>query len=90
MYHFHIADDHPLFRSALLKVINQHFEEANISESSDLDSTLDTLDKNTDIDLLTLVFPLLSYPLAMTSPPLTEPLAMVLVAISQNHYLPKR
>ena len=52
MYHFHIADDHPLFRSALLEVIHQHFEKASISESSDLDSTLDALEKNTDIDLL--------------------------------------
>ena len=54
MYHFHIADDHPLFRSALLEVIHQHFSSVTISESSDLDSTLDALEKNTDIDLLLL------------------------------------
>ena len=54
MYHFHIADDHPLFRSALLEVIHQHFTQANISESSDLDSTLEALEKNSDIDLLLL------------------------------------
>lgn len=54
MYHFHIADDHPLFRSALLEVIHQHFPEATISESSDLDSTLQALTNNTDIDLLLL------------------------------------
>ncbi len=54
MYHFHIADDHPLFRSALLEVIHQHFTQATISESSDLDSTLQALDDNADIDLLLL------------------------------------
>ncbi len=54
MYHFHIADDHPLFRSALLEVIHQHFTDASISESSDLDSTLKALDSNPDIDLLLL------------------------------------
>jgi len=54
MYHFHIADDHPLFRNALLEVIQQHFPESTISQSSDLDSTLQTLANNTDIDLLLL------------------------------------
>lgn len=54
MYHFHIADDHPLFRSALLEVIRQHFPKATVSESSDLDSTLTTLYDNDDIDLLLL------------------------------------
>jgi DNA-binding NarL/FixJ family response regulator len=52
MYNIHIADDHPLFRSALLTVIKQHFSQANISESSDVDSTLKALENNTDIDLL--------------------------------------
>jgi DNA-binding NarL/FixJ family response regulator len=54
MYHFHIADDHPLFRSALLEVIHQHFPQASISESSDLDSTIHALHDNADIDLLLL------------------------------------
>jgi DNA-binding NarL/FixJ family response regulator len=54
MYHFHIADDHPLFRSALLEVIHQHFPQASISESSDFYSTLTALDSNADIDLLLL------------------------------------
>jgi DNA-binding NarL/FixJ family response regulator len=54
MYHFHIADDHPLFRRALLEVINQQFPQATISESSALDSTLKALDDNTEIDLLLL------------------------------------
>lgn len=54
MYHFHIADDHPLFRSALLEVIHQQFDNVTISESSDLDTTLVALDNNNDIDLLLL------------------------------------
>jgi DNA-binding NarL/FixJ family response regulator len=54
MYHFHIADDHPLFRSALLEVINHNFNDVTISESSDLESTLKALDENPDIDLLLL------------------------------------
>ncbi len=54
MYHFHIADDHPLFRSALLEVIHQHFPSASISESSDLETTLSALNENSDIDLLLL------------------------------------
>lgn len=54
MYHFHIADDHPLFRNALLGVINQHFETPKMTESSDLESTLQALDKNPEIDLLLL------------------------------------
>lgn len=54
MYHFHIADDHPLFRKALLEVINRNFSNATISESSDLDSTLTAMHDNPDIDLLML------------------------------------
>lgn len=54
MYHIHIADDHPLFRSALLTVAHQHFTDVKISESSDVDSTLQALHGNTDIDLLLL------------------------------------
>ncbi len=54
MYHFHIADDHPLFRRALLEVIHQHFSQASISESSDLDSTIEAMSQNADIDLLLL------------------------------------
>lgn len=54
MYRIHIADDHPLFRSALLTVINQHFADTIISESSDIDSTLQALKGNTDIDMLLL------------------------------------
>jgi DNA-binding NarL/FixJ family response regulator len=54
MYHFHIADDHPLFRSALIEVINQNFDQAKITESIDLESTLKALEEKPDIDLLLL------------------------------------
>lgn len=54
MYKIHIADDHPLFRNALLGVLNTHLPEASITESSDLESTLKALDQNSDIDLLLL------------------------------------
>lgn len=54
MYKIHIADDHPLFRNALLGVINGHMPEAIVSESSDLESTLNTLESDDDIDLLLL------------------------------------
>lgn len=54
MLHFHIADDHPLFRSALLEIINKHFPEASVTQSSDLDSTLAMLASGTELDLLLL------------------------------------
>jgi len=52
MFHFHIADDHPLFRSALLEIINAHFPDAKVSQSSDLESTLSALESEQDLDLL--------------------------------------
>ncbi|MEO0442767.1 MAG: response regulator transcription factor [Pseudomonadota bacterium] len=54
MYHFHIADDHPLFRSALLEIIHHQFNDVTISESSDLESTFKALEEQKDIDLLLL------------------------------------
>ena len=53
MYHFLIADDHPLFREALLGIIDQCYPDATIAEAADLESTLDALNKQ-DIDLLLL------------------------------------
>lgn len=53
MHHFLIADDHPLFRQALLGIIHQHYKGATISESADLESTLAALDAD-DTDLLLL------------------------------------
>jgi DNA-binding NarL/FixJ family response regulator len=54
MYHFHIADDHPLFRSALLEIINTHFEGVKMTESSDLESTLEAIAEDPELDLLLL------------------------------------
>ncbi len=54
MYHFHVADDHPLFRSALLDIINRHFKEIKVTESSDLESTLAAIDQNPELDILLL------------------------------------
>ncbi|GAA3963431.1 response regulator transcription factor [Allohahella marinimesophila] len=54
MYHFHLADDHPLFRNALVSIVEQHFPEAVITESVDLESTLTALNGSDDIDLLLL------------------------------------
>ena len=54
MAHFHIADDHPLFRTALTTTINANFENATITESFDLDSTLSQLESFDEVDLLLL------------------------------------
>jgi DNA-binding NarL/FixJ family response regulator len=54
MYHFHVADDHPLFRNAILEVIKQHYPDAVVGQSMDLDSTIRSLEKNDETDLLLL------------------------------------
>ncbi len=54
MYHFHVADDHPLFRNAILDVIKRHYPDAVVGESVDLDTTIRYLDKNADTELLLL------------------------------------
>ncbi|RKZ69203.1 MAG: DNA-binding response regulator [Gammaproteobacteria bacterium] len=54
MYHFHVADDHPLFRDAILKVIKKHYPGSVIVESIDLDSTINDLNGNSETDLLLL------------------------------------
>ena len=54
MHHFHVADDHPLFRDAILKVIKQHYPDAIVVESTDLDSTITDLELNSETDLLLL------------------------------------
>lgn len=53
-YHFHVADDHPLFRGAILKVIMQHYHDSVVVESTDLDSTIKVLEHNSETDLLLL------------------------------------
>jgi len=54
MYQLHIADDHPLFRDALLGIISTHFSGASVSQSSDLESTLAALETMPDLDILLL------------------------------------
>ena len=54
MYHFHVADDHPLFRNALNEVIKQHYPDAVVGQSMDLDGTMRELEENADTDLLLL------------------------------------
>jgi len=54
MYHFHVADDHPLFRDAILKVIKQHYPDSEVVESMDLDSTINELELHSETDLLLL------------------------------------
>ncbi|MFL0810343.1 MAG: response regulator transcription factor [Agarilytica sp.] len=54
MYHFHIADDHPLFRAALTQVITNNYPKSNITQSQDLNETLQEIQDHDDIDLLLL------------------------------------
>ena len=49
-----IADDHPLFRSALASALQAEMENIVIVESHDLDSTLQCLENLNDLDLLLL------------------------------------
>ncbi|MDU0354952.1 response regulator transcription factor [Paraglaciecola aquimarina] len=51
MAKFLIADDHPLYREALVGALFPLFDDIKIVESDDLDSTIVTLRANTDIDL---------------------------------------
>lgn len=54
MYHFHVADDHPLFRNALLEVLKQNYPDSVVGQSVDLDSTIRDLEQNHETDLLLL------------------------------------
>jgi len=54
MYHFHVADDHPLFRNAILEVMKRDYPDSIVAESMDLDSTIKGLEKNDETDLLLL------------------------------------
>ena len=54
MYHFHVADDHPLFRNAILEVIKRHYPDSIVAESMDLASTITDLENNDETDLLLL------------------------------------
>lgn len=54
MYKFLVADDHPLFRDALIAVIHGRFEECNILQSEDIERTLEVASDNPDLDLILL------------------------------------
>lgn len=51
---FLIADDHPLFRSAMRGALNASFPEATIDEVGDIGALIQHIDANGDIDLLLL------------------------------------
>ena len=54
MYKILVADDHPLFRDALINIISQTFPESEILESKDIESTLAVAKETNDIDLILL------------------------------------
>tara|TARA_R110000751_G_scaffold55346_1_gene118681 strand:- start:79546 stop:80181 length:636 start_codon:yes stop_codon:yes gene_type:complete len=51
---FLIADDHPLYREALIAALSPLFEMIEIVQADSLDSTLEALQNNTDFDLVLL------------------------------------
>ncbi|MBL0711514.1 MAG: response regulator transcription factor [Colwellia sp.] len=54
MYKILVADDHPLFRGAVMDIISQTFPNSEVFESEDIDSTLAFAKENNDIDLILL------------------------------------
>lgn len=54
MAKFLIADDHPLYREALISALRPLFENVDIIQSDGLDSTLEALQQNSDFDLVLL------------------------------------
>ncbi|MBQ25126.1 response regulator transcription factor [Alcanivorax sp.] len=54
MYQILIADDHPLFREAIARVIDDGFPGSTLLEASGLDGAIDIIDQNDDIDLVLL------------------------------------
>lgn len=54
MYQILIADDHPLFREAIARVIDDGFPGSTLLEASDLDATMQLVADNEDIDLVLL------------------------------------
>lgn len=54
MHKFLVADDHPLFRDALVAVIRARFEHCEILQSEDIERTLDTVKDHQDLDLVLL------------------------------------
>ncbi|MBL4713658.1 MAG: response regulator transcription factor [Alcanivorax sp.] len=54
MYQVLIADDHPLFREAIARVIDDGFPGSTLLEASDLDTALDLAGRHDDLDLVLL------------------------------------
>ena len=54
MYQVLIADDHPLFREAIARVIDDGFPGSTLLEASDLDSALAVAGRHGDLDLVLL------------------------------------
>ena len=54
MAKFLISDDHPLYREALISALQPLFENVDIIQSDDLDSTLEALQQHSDFDLVLL------------------------------------
>jgi DNA-binding NarL/FixJ family response regulator len=51
---FLIADDHPLYREALIAALRPLFDDVEIIQSDNLNSTLEALQQNSDFDLVLL------------------------------------
>jgi DNA-binding NarL/FixJ family response regulator len=54
VYKILIADDHPLFREAIINVIENSFEGCQTLETEDLDSALEIAQKEEELDLILL------------------------------------
>jgi DNA-binding NarL/FixJ family response regulator len=54
MYKILVADDHPLFRDAIVNIIGVKFPGATTYETEDIESTLALVKENDDIDLILL------------------------------------
>jgi DNA-binding NarL/FixJ family response regulator len=54
MHKIVIADDHPLIREAIASAISQRFEDIEITEKDDLESTMTYAEENPDTDLILL------------------------------------
>jgi len=54
MYKILVADDHPLFRDAIINIIAETFPGSETHETENFESTLEFLKKNDEIDLILL------------------------------------
>jgi DNA-binding NarL/FixJ family response regulator len=54
MYKILVADDHPLFRDAITNIITVSFSGSTIEQTEDIESTLECVKHNDDLDLILL------------------------------------